>query len=139
MLNLFEELWHRENDPDDEVDLIVMQQRDCYVASVHETGGDKPVCEEPKTPSLMMNADGTTSMTRVASCSTTHLSIIRELGVWEVVDRPCDEVVFGTRWVDINKEDETKTVLECILHLIFTNILRYTNGYGKLRTSSRTT
>ena len=26
-----------------------------------------------------------------------------------------------------------------ILHLIFTNILRYTNGYGKLRTSSRTT
>ena len=28
---------------------------------------------------------------------------------------------------------------ECILHLIFTNILRYTNGYGKLRTSSRTT
>ena len=27
----------------------------------------------------------------------------------------------------------------CILHLIFTNILRYTNGYGKLRTSSRTT
>ena len=30
-------------------------------------------------------------------------------------------------------------VRECILHLIFTNFLRYTNGYGKLRTSSRTT
>ena len=29
-----------------------LQQRDCYVASVHETGGDKPVCEEPKTPFL---------------------------------------------------------------------------------------
>ena len=33
----------------------------------------------------------------------------------------------------------TGGVKECILHLIFTNILRYTNGYGKLRTSSRTT
>ena len=42
--------WHRENDPDDEVDLFILQQRDNYVASVHETGGDKPVCEEPKTP-----------------------------------------------------------------------------------------
>ena len=26
----------------------------------------------------------------------------------ECGDRPCDEVVFGTRWIDINKGDETK-------------------------------
>ena len=43
------ELWHREDDPGSEVDLLIFQQRDCYVASVHETGCDKPVCEEPKT------------------------------------------------------------------------------------------
>ena len=43
-------MWHREDDPDGEVDLLILQQRDRYVASVHETRGDKPVCEEPKTP-----------------------------------------------------------------------------------------
>ena len=49
-MNSLAELWHREDDPDSEVDLLILQQRDRYVASVHETGGDKPVCEEPKTP-----------------------------------------------------------------------------------------
>ena len=34
--------------------------------------------------------------------------VIRELCVWEFADRPRDEVVFGTRWVDINKGDENK-------------------------------
>ena len=28
----------------------LLQQRDYYVASVHEIGGDKPMSEEPKTP-----------------------------------------------------------------------------------------
>ena len=48
-MNSLVELWHREDDPDSEVDLLILQQRDRYVASVHETGGDKPVCEQPKT------------------------------------------------------------------------------------------
>ena len=30
------------------------------------------------------------------------------VSVWEVVDRPRDEVVFGTRWFDINNGDESK-------------------------------
>ena len=56
-------------------------------------------------------------MTLVISCSKNTLvekaraeeiSVIRELGVCEVVDRPLDEVVCGTRSVDINKEDESK-------------------------------
>ena len=42
-INSLAELWHREDDPDSEVDLHIFQQR------VHETGGDKPACEEPKT------------------------------------------------------------------------------------------
>ena len=48
-MNSHAKLWHRENDSHDEVDLLVLQQRDWYVASVHGTGGDKTVCEEPKT------------------------------------------------------------------------------------------
>ena len=36
------------------------------------------------------------------------MSVIRELGFWEGVDRHHDEVVFGSRWIDINKRDETK-------------------------------
>ena len=90
--------------------------RDCYVASVHETGGDKPVCEENKTPLPYDECgwdhiDDTSSKllnnTLVEKARAEEISVIREL-VWEVVDRPCDEVVFGTRWVDINKRDETK-------------------------------
>ena len=49
-MNSLAELRHREDDPDSEVDLLIFQQRDRYVANVHETGGDKPVCEESKTP-----------------------------------------------------------------------------------------
>ena len=36
--------------PDDEIDFLLLQQRDLYLASVHQTGTDRPVCEEPKTP-----------------------------------------------------------------------------------------
>ena len=43
------ESWRENNDPDDEIDLLICQQRDQHVASVHETGTDRPVCEEPKT------------------------------------------------------------------------------------------
>ena len=50
VMSSFAELWHREDDPDSEVDLLIFQQRDRCVASVHETGGDRPVCQEPKTP-----------------------------------------------------------------------------------------
>ena len=38
-MNSLAELWHREDDPDSEVDLLIFQQRDRYVAD-----------EEPKTP-----------------------------------------------------------------------------------------
>ena len=79
VMNSLAKLWHRENDPDNEVDLLILQQRDCYTASMRETGGDKPVCEESRHLSLMMNADGITSMIQAGSCLTTHLSRRREL------------------------------------------------------------
>ena len=34
-MNWLAEVWHKENDPDGEVDLLTLQQRDCCVASVH--------------------------------------------------------------------------------------------------------
>ena len=45
-INSLAKLWHREDDSHGEVDFLILQQR--YVASVHETGADKPVCEVPK-------------------------------------------------------------------------------------------
>ena len=110
LMNSLAKLWHRENDPDDEVDLLILQQRDRYVASVHETGGDKPVCEEPKTPFPYDECgwDYIDDTSLVEKARAKEISVIRGLGVWEAVDRPSDEVVFGTRWVDINKGEETK-------------------------------
>ena len=116
-MNSLAELWYREDDRDNEVDLLIFQQRDRYVASVHETGGDKPACEEPKTPFPYDECgwdhiDGTSGKllnnTLVEKARAQEMSVIRELGVWEVIDRPRDEVVFGTPWVDINKSDEHK-------------------------------
>ena len=46
--------------------------------------------------------------TLVEEASAEEISVIRELGVWEVVDRPHNEVVIGTRWVDINSGDANK-------------------------------
>ena len=42
VMNLLANLWDQENDPDSEMDLLIFQQRDHYVASVHTTGTDKP-------------------------------------------------------------------------------------------------
>ena len=79
---------------------------------MHETGGDKLVCEEPKTrfPYDECGWDyiGDTSgklpnNTLVEKARAEDISVIRELRVWEVVDSHRDEVVFDTRWVDINK------------------------------------
>ena len=73
------ESWRENNDPNDEIDLLICQQRNQYVASAHETGTDRPVCEEPKTPFPYDEVDGITSTTRAASCSTTLLSKRRGL------------------------------------------------------------
>ena len=117
VMNSLAELWHREDDTDGEVDLLILQQRDRYVASVHEAGADKPACEEPKIPFPYDECgwdftDDTSGKllknTLVEKARYEEISVIREFGVWEVVDRPHDEVVFGTRWVDINKGDESK-------------------------------
>ena len=89
-----------ENDPSDsEVEDSAMKsladlwhQRGGYVASVCETGGDKPVCEEPKTPFPYDGCgwdyiDDTSGKllnnTLVEKARAEEISVIRELGVWE--------------------------------------------------------
>ena len=93
------------------------------IATLHpciKTGGDKPVCEEPKTPFPYDECgwdyiDDTSGKllnnTLVEKARTEEISVIRKLGVWEVGDRPRGEVVFGTRWVDIKKGAEKKPFL----------------------------
>ena len=99
------ESWRGNNDPNDEIDLLICQQRDQYVASVHETGADRPVCEEPKTPFPYDECgwdhiDDTSGKllnnTLVEKARAEEIEVIREVGLWHVVDRPRGEVVFGT-------------------------------------------
>ena len=68
---------------------------------MHETSGDKPVCEEPKTPFPDDECIDDTSgkllnNTLVEKARAEVISVIRERGVWDV------------RWFDINTGDETK-------------------------------
>ena len=84
------------NDPDNEVDLLILQRRDRNVVSVHETGADKPICN-PRHLSRTMSADGITSMTRVASCSITPLSRRQELRKF----RSSVNLVSGRSWTDL--------------------------------------
>ena len=132
-MNSLAALWHTEDDPDGEIDLLILQQRDRCVASVHETGAVKPVCEEPKTPFPYDECgwdyiDDTSGKllknTLVEKARAEEISFIRELGVRDV-DRPRDEVVFDTRWVDINKRDENQTVFP------------QSTGRARIQTSSR--
>ena len=116
-MNSLAELCHREDDLDGEVDLLILKLRDRCVTSVHQSGTDRPVCEEPKIPfpydecgwdCIDDTSGNPLNNTLVEKARADEISVIRELGVWEVVDTPQDEVVFGTRWVDINKGDENK-------------------------------
>ena len=87
------ESWRENNDPDDEIDLLMCQQRDQYVASVHETGTDWEVCEVPKTPfpydecgwDYIDDPSGKLlNNTLVDKARTEEIWVIRELGVWEL-------------------------------------------------------
>eukprot|EP00439_Symbiodinium_sp_Y106_P022321 s10774_g2.t1 len=40
-----------------------------------------------------------------------EVSVIKQMGVWEVIPRPSNENVIGTRWIDINKGDGARLKL----------------------------
>ena len=111
-MNSLADLWHREDDPDSEVELLIFQQRDRHVASVQETGGDKPVCKEPKTPFPFDECgwdyiDDTSGKllnnTLVAKARAEEISVIRKLGVWEVVDSLVRAELTSTKMTNTNR------------------------------------
>ena len=65
---------------------------------------------EANTPPGAVDTSGqepaTGNNTLVEKARAEEIAVTNELGVWEVVDRPNNEVVYGTRWVDINKGGE---------------------------------
>ena len=74
--------------------------------------GETPFpCDEWSWDYIDDTGDKLLNNTLVEKARVQEMSVIRELGVWEVVDRPHDEVVFGTRWFDINKGRRRQTVL----------------------------
>ena len=73
--------------------------------------------------------------TLVEKARVEEISVIRELGVWEVVDRPRDEVVFGTRWVDINKGGEHEPF--CRSRLVVQKYKRKADGSSTARGSAK--
>ncbi|CAE7223346.1 GIP [Symbiodinium sp. CCMP2592] len=40
-----------------------------------------------------------------------EVSVIKQMGVWEVIPRPANEKVIGTRWIDINEGDGARLKL----------------------------
>ena len=94
------ESWRGNNDPDDEIDLLILQQRDRYVASVLALTSQCIPYDECGWDYIDDTSGKLLNNTLVEKARTEEISVIRELGVWEVVDRPRGEVVFGTRWID---------------------------------------
>ena len=46
------------------------------------------------------------STEKVEEARSEEISVINQMQVWEVIDRPSNEKVIPTRWVDVNKGDE---------------------------------
>ena len=46
------------------------------------------------------------STEKVKEARTEEISAINQMQVWEVIDRPSNEKVIPTRWVDVNKGNE---------------------------------
>ena len=45
---------------------------------------------------------------KVISARKEEISIVEDMGVWEVIPRPKGEIVVSTCWVDVDKGDEEK-------------------------------
>ena len=106
-----------DTDQEEELNLLLLRMREDYVMSVHAEAKEQPVCEEPAAPYSYDDCgwdfiDDTSgkylNTTLVQKARSEEIEVINEMGIWEVIDRPLDVVVYGTRWVDINKGDESQ-------------------------------
>ena len=96
---------------------VVLSQRQGFLgavyAQVEQSPETLPVCEEnfgidPEEPLYWDNVSGKPLDTaKVQEARREECQVIDAMGVWEVIDRPANERVISTRWVDVNKGDET--------------------------------
>ena len=96
---------------------ILLSQRQGFLgaayAQVEQSPETLPVCEEhfeidPEEPLYWDNVSGKPlDSAKVQEARREECQVIDAMGVWEVIDRPANERVISTRWVDVNKGDKT--------------------------------
>ena len=95
---------------------VLLSQRQGFLgavyAQVEQSPETLPVCEEhfgidPEEPLYWDNVSGKLLDTaKVQEARREECQVIDAMGVCEVIDRPANERVISTRWVDVNKGDE---------------------------------
>ena len=101
------------DDMETEVTNLLLAQRRGFLGALQAgDSNQKPVCEDdlgidPEAPMYWDNISGKPLSTeKVEGARTEEISVINQMQVWEVIDRPSNEKVIPTRWVDVNKGDE---------------------------------
>ena len=101
------------DDMETEVTNLLLAQRRGFLGALQAgDSNQKPVCEDdlgidPEAPMYWDNISGKPLSTeKVEEARTEEISVINQMQVWEVIDRPSNEKVIPTRWVDVNKGDE---------------------------------
>ena len=101
------------DDIETEVTNLLQAQRRGYLGALHtDRNSQRPVCEDdlgidPEAPQYWDNISGRPLSTeKVEEARSEEISVINQMQVWEVIDRPSNEKVIPTRWVDVNKGDE---------------------------------
>ena len=97
-----------------EVTNLLLAQRRGFLGALHTDSNSsrKPVCEDdfgidPEAPQYWDNISGKPLSTeKVEEARSEEISAINQMQVWEVINRPSNEKVIPTRWVDVNKVDE---------------------------------
>ena len=96
-----------------EVANLLLSQRKGFFQQVEAV--KYPVCEEgfgldpEKLPRYWDDVSGKElKPEKVVAARKEEISVIDDMGVWEVIPRPKGEKVISTCWVDVNKGDEEK-------------------------------
>ena len=101
------------DDMETEVTNLLVAQRRGFLGALHtDTTTVRPVCEESfgvdaEAPQYWDNISGKPLSTeKVEEARSEEISVINQMQVWEIIDRPTNEKIIPTRWVDVNKGDE---------------------------------
>ena len=101
------------DDMETEVTNLLLAQRRGFLGALHtDMTTVRPVCEESfgidaEAPQYWDNISGKPLSTeKVEEARSEEISVINQMQVWEIIDRPTNEKIIPTRWVDVNKGDE---------------------------------